>query len=127
MDDSASDMGSDLSDYESDGASDAFEAPPVQQTEVAFNVLSPDECQALAQKEVRDVVDMLNCEESVAQLLLRHFKWDKDKLFDGMPRPRHALATLAVPAPMCLDAWNAHTLHLLLHQHSAPTLPNPRQ
>ena len=74
----------DEDDYSEDGDDDqVFEAPAVQQQESTFNVLTPEECEAAANREVQSVCELLCCEASVAGILLRHFKWDRDKLTDG--------------------------------------------
>ena len=51
--------------------------------ESTFTVLTPDECNAQAEKAVASVVELLCCEPLVAQMLLRHFRWDKDKLTEA--------------------------------------------
>ena len=84
----------DDSEYESD--SDAFEAPPVLAVEQPFRVLSPEECLAKAQEQVDKVVELLCCDAQVAQLLLRHFCWDRERLTDGVP---HGAACPPTPVP----------------------------
>lgn len=71
------------SEDESDAESHAFETPPIQAAELAFRVLLPEECLSNAQKQVQEVQELLCCDAQVACLLLRHFKWDRDKLTDG--------------------------------------------
>ena len=61
----------------------SFEAPTVAHQESTFTVLTPDECNAQAEKAVASVVELLCCEPLVAQMLLRHFRWDKDKLTEA--------------------------------------------
>ena len=80
--------------YDSEGgASDAFEAPPVQAVEQTFRVLTPEECLARANAKVQEVVELLCCDAQVAALLLRHFRWDSDKLTDGARRCHRASHT----------------------------------
>lgn len=78
MDDSENEMLSDDEDQD-----DVFEAPAVTQQESSFAVLSPEDCQAQAEKAVQAVVELLCCDALSAQTLLRRFKWDKDKLTDA--------------------------------------------
>ena len=81
------DYGSD-EEYASDGGgSDAFEAPPVLVVEAVFHVLTPAECLARAEAQVQEMTELLCCDPMVAQLLLRHFRWNRDKLTDGAHRP----------------------------------------
>jgi len=98
------------SDYESDGASDAFEAPPVQATEHNFRVLTPEECLARANAQVQEVVELLCCEQQVAQLLLRHFRWDRDKLTDAYMADPDAVAAKA--GVRTLDGSDRSILHV---------------
>ena len=73
-------------EYDEDDENDAvFEAPAVQHQESSFQVLTPAECEAAARQAVQSVVDLLCCEEDAAQILLRRYKWDQDRLTDGAP------------------------------------------
>ena len=83
MEDSDYGEASDMSDY--DDGSDAFEAPPIVAQDSLFHVLLPEDCEQRARAQVKDVCELLCCEPDVAQLLLRHFRWDRDKLTDGAP------------------------------------------
>ena len=87
-----SDDGSDGTYSSDDGnGSDAFEAPPVVAQESRYHVFSPEECLRQAEAKVKDVCELLCCQPDVAHLLLRHFRWDHDKLTDG-ERSRRVLA-----------------------------------
>lgn len=61
----------------------AFEGPPPVAKKKSYDVLDPVMCLASAQKQVETVVDLLCCEPAVAQILLRRYKWDQDKLIEG--------------------------------------------
>ena len=72
-------------DGSEDGDDAVFEAPAVQAQESSHVSLTPEECDAAAKAQVQSVVELLCCEPGVAHVLLRHFKWDRDKLTDGAP------------------------------------------
>ena len=88
-------------DPSDDGDDEMFETPAVQAKESMFTVLEPEDCEKRAMKEVTSVVDLLCCDPAVAQILLRHFKWDRDKLTDGACRPQHKMTR---DAPFCAVA-----------------------
>ena len=78
-----SDDGSDGASSDDGNGSDAFEAPPVVAQDSRYHVFSPEECLRQAEAKVKDVCELLCCQPDVAHLLLRHFRWDHDKLTDG--------------------------------------------
>ena len=78
-----------------------------------FNTLDPSECERQAKDSISKVVELLCCEPSVAQLLLRSYHWDKEKLTDG------ALSGLWLPAA-CLAPLRDAVRHALLTPCSAP-------
>jgi len=92
----------DDSDYGSgsDGDDEIFEAPAVQAQESTFSVLTPEDCEKLAEHEVQSVTELLCCPPAVGQLLLRHFRWDRDKLTDGATAACPTKNVLARP-PAC--------------------------
>ena len=66
----------------SDG--DAFnDAPDPTAKEAQFKSLNPEECFALANEAIKGVQELLCCDTQVAQVLLRQYKWDQDKLVEG--------------------------------------------
>ena len=83
----------------------------MQHQESTFTVLSPADCDAQAKQEVQAVCELLCCDADAAHILLRHFRWDRDKLTDGAPRCLRSLAplrrrvrALTVRASPCLCA-----------------------
>ena len=112
--------GSQASSYDEDDcddSDDAFEAPPLAKPDSVYAVLTPTEAAEHASKQVVEVTSVLNCDREAAILLLRHFRWDRDKLMDGaLPSaerslplcrsdtPWRALACLCGPAPKCVWA-----------------------
>jgi len=59
---------------------DGFDAPQVEQSEAAYEVLDAAQCLELAQAQVRELSELLCCESETAEWLLRDFKWDREKL-----------------------------------------------
>jgi len=90
FDDSENEMSD--NDYSDEGGDDVFEAPPVQVTETTFRVLTPEECLTHATASVQEVIELLCCDALVAQMLLRHFRWDRDKLTDAYMADPDAVA-----------------------------------
>ena len=87
----------DSGSFEDDGSDDddAFnQAPDPTAKEAEFKCLAPEECKELASKAVKGVMELLCCDTQVAQVLLRQYKWDQDKLVEG----EHA--TSPAPLPM---------------------------
>ena len=80
FDDDDDGMDDDDGDVDDD---DAFEGPPPLRAEESFQVLSSEQCLAQAQKEISDTVDLLCCDNNVAEMLLRQYKWDRHKLAEG--------------------------------------------
>jgi len=94
-DDSCSDIDDDscgnISEFEGDAG---FGSEPVRQATVPYVVLDSDACLALAQREVQDLSELLCCSEEVAGILLRQFRWNREKLTEGARTPgAHACAT----------------------------------
>ena len=63
------------------------DAPPVQRAEQSFTGLDSDGCRAMANTRVDEVKDILCCDARVAAMLLRFFRWDKEKLMEGKTLP----------------------------------------
>jgi len=82
-------------DEDDDDDDDVFEGPAVTAVESTFTVLTPEECLTQAEKEVQSVVELLCCEPGAAHILLRHFKWDRDKLTDAYMADPEAVAKKA--------------------------------
>ena len=59
------------------------DAPPVQRVEPSFTVLDSDGCRAMANTRVAEVKEVLCCDAAIAAMLLRFFRWDKEKLMEG--------------------------------------------
>ena len=80
--------GSYLSDAsEFDNGSDVFEASLVKESFSAFSVLAPTDCLELAQTEISFIAEIFCCTQSAAQVLVRHFRWNRDKLTEGVHPP----------------------------------------
>ena len=77
---------------------DGFDAPQVEQSEAAYEVLDAAQCLELAQAQVRELSELLCCESETAEWLLRDFRWDREKLTEG-----------AAPSPPV----RSHDLHQL--------------
>ena len=67
-----------------------FDSEPVRQTSIGFEALDAAECRQLAQQAVRNMSELLCCQPDVSALLLRHFRWDREKLMDGATPPAPA-------------------------------------
>lgn len=83
MEESDYEMEVEGSEYESDDAEDEddfVESAPVRQVSAAYNVLDAADCQALANEEVTHVRELLDCSFDVAAVLLRQFRWDRERL-----------------------------------------------
>ena len=59
------------------------DAPPVQRVEPSFTALDSDGCRAMANTRVAEVKEVLCCDAAIAAMLLRFFRWDKEKLMEG--------------------------------------------
>ena len=46
-------------------------------------MLDAAQCKDQAARRVLEVAEVLACDLDTAQVLLRHYKWDKEKLTDG--------------------------------------------
>jgi len=64
-----------------------FNSEPVRQNTLPFDALDSAACLVLAQKEVRELCELLCCSEDVAGILLRQFRWNREKLTEGAPFP----------------------------------------
>ena len=89
MDDSDYGSGSDCDD-------EIFEAPAVQAQESTFSVLTPEDCEKLAEHEVQSVTELLCCPPAAADQIglgIKYFPrpWALDRLyiliFEGSPQP----------------------------------------
>ena len=58
-------------------------APPVQRVEHSFTALDGAGCRAMANTCVEEVKEVLCCDAASAAMLLRFFRWDKEKLMEG--------------------------------------------
>ena len=63
------------------------DAPPVQRVEQSFTALDGDGCRAMANTCVDEVKEVLCCDAETAAMLLRVFRWDKEKLMEGERSP----------------------------------------
>jgi len=60
-----------------------FDAEDVPKATLPYTVLDPTACAALAQKEMQAVIELLCCNEEVAGILMRQFRWNREKLTEG--------------------------------------------
>ncbi len=60
-----------------------FDSEPQKPFEVDYSVLKPKDILSRQQKEIQDVVSILGCEPEDAGTLLRHFKWNKERLIES--------------------------------------------
>jgi len=72
----------DAEDDDDEDGDGAFNEPLVSKQESTFDVLEEDACRSMAQKKVVEAAELLACELDVAQQLLRHYKWDQEKMCD---------------------------------------------
>ena len=77
------------------------DAPPVQRIEQPFTALDSDGCRAMANTRVDEVKEILCCDAPMAAMLLRFFRWDKEKLMEGKALPSEQLATTQTPCALC--------------------------
>jgi len=91
-----------LAERDDDGnESDAFEAPVVQKEEVPYKTFTPEQCDAMAKAKIREVCEPLCCDPVNAQLLLRSYKWDSERLTDGERlHPPQTARALAADCPL---------------------------
>ena len=74
----------DICETSSDDVDVGFaDAPPVQRVEKSFTALDGDGCRAMANTRVEEVKEILCCDAAIAAMLLRFFRWDKEKLMEG--------------------------------------------
>ena len=64
------------------------DAPPVQRVEQSFTALDCDGCRVMANTRVEEVKEILCCNAAIAAMLLRFFRWDKEKLMEGEHAPQ---------------------------------------
>ena len=64
------------------------DAPPVQRVEQSFTALDGDGCRVMANTRVEEVKEILCCNAAIAAMLLRFFRWDKEKLMEGEHAPQ---------------------------------------
>jgi ariadne-1 len=60
-----------------------FDATQSDPLEVDYKILKPQDILSKQQKEIMDVVSILGCEAEHASTLLRHFKWNKERLIES--------------------------------------------
>jgi len=80
----------------SDPEEEIFDSEPIRQQTQTFTVLDASECLALAQKEVDEVRELLCCSEEVASILMRQFRWNREKLTEGEDAPAAEACLLAL-------------------------------
>ena len=119
MDDEEYDSNASFEDQGSDD-DDAFDdTPDPTAKEAQYTTLDPEQCRALASKAVKSVVELLCCDEQVAQMLLRQYKWDQDKLVEGAPRPLH----FVLPSAECLHPCMLSAAASSSRVHTGPAPP----
>ena len=102
MEDSELMEDSEAEEYYSDDEDEdeqCFESEPVLAATSSFQVFDAAGCLELAQAEVRSVSELLCCSCDVSALLLRHFRWDREKLTDGVRKPGLPCQPLPPPPP----------------------------
>jgi hypothetical protein len=83
-----SDMADSCEDTNSDAEDEpCFNSEPVRQNTLPYEVLDSAACLALALKEVEELCELLCCSEDVAGILLRQFRWNREKLTEGASSP----------------------------------------
>ena len=63
------------------------DAPPICKRLQSFTALDGDGCRAMANACVDEVKEILCCDAPTAAMLLRFFRWDKEKLMEGARSP----------------------------------------
>ena len=64
------------------------DAPPVRRAEQSFTAPDSAGCRAMANARVGEVKEILCCNAAIAAMLLRFFRWDKEKLMEGEHAPQ---------------------------------------
>jgi len=76
-----SEMDEDSYNASSDG--EAFDEPEVAKQESTFDVLDSAACQTMAQQRCVEISELLCTDLETSQTLLRHFRWDKERLTEA--------------------------------------------
>ena len=87
MGDSEEDWSGDDEDYMSEDEEDEedggfLDEPAVHRQETSFQVLDQAACLSLAEKEVSETSELLCCDRETAALMLRMYRWDREKLME---------------------------------------------
>ena len=56
--------------------------PPKKPYEIDFKILSPEEIQQQQDVQIKEVAEILNQPPEAAAILLRHLRWNKERLFE---------------------------------------------
>ena len=81
---------------DSDASAGIDDGPAIERQISEYKVLNAGDCSAAAQKQVREVAELLCCDEETCSLMLRYFRWNREKLMEGNTRRRpHAPPSLS--------------------------------
>jgi len=69
---------------DSDASAGIDDGPAIERQISEYKVLNAGDCSAAAQKQVREVAELLCCDEETCSLMLRYFRWNREKLMEGM-------------------------------------------
>lgn len=83
----------DESQEDFDDDEEGFESALVRRPAAAeWEVLDRERCLELAEQQVKAISELLCCQSEVSAILLRYFRWDREKLTNGAPcLPWHCL------------------------------------
>ena len=81
---------------DSDASAGIDDGPAIERQISEYKVLNAGDCSAAAQKQVREVAELLCCDEETCSLMLRYFRWNREKLMEGV---LHAQPASRTPHP----------------------------
>ena len=67
-----------------DASAGIDDGPAIERQISEYKVLNAGDCSAAAQKQVREVAELLCCDEETCSLMLRYFRWNREKLMEGV-------------------------------------------
>ncbi|KDQ59690.1 hypothetical protein JAAARDRAFT_68289 [Jaapia argillacea MUCL 33604] len=96
----------DGSDFGSSSAKDKGKKPPY---ELNYESLSVDSLQAKVLQDIQDLAAVIGSEPPIVSILLRHFRWNKDRLIDRyMESPTEVLKDAGEPVVKAVPRSHAH-------------------
>ena len=88
---------------DSDASAGIDDGPAIERQISEYKVLNAGDCSAAAQKQVREVAELLCCDEETCSLMLRYFRWNREKLMEGvlhdLAPPLHPPSPTLPPPP----------------------------